>query len=149
MHRINHQKSKPMKTIQSIFSLMLALLFSTVGFSQTIDLEVPSNRKPNKLSFTVSQGHSISSTGNDLLQGMKESGLNNSTPVEHHIIIFGPINLSYDSGGETYPEKTESNAYTHFQVRYDLTPKSAVAFNTISSTTATVKGHDRKLNSSN
>lgn len=133
-----------MKTLQSIFSLLFVLLFATYTFSQTVDLEILSPKKPHRFSLTLSQGLSLSGTGNDLLQGMINSGLNNRTPIVHHqewVLIFF---FDYTTGGESYPRKQESKSYIDFQARYDLTPKSAVAINFKTSKKTTVEGYDRQ-----
>ncbi|HUR30076.1 MAG TPA: hypothetical protein VMZ69_01520 [Saprospiraceae bacterium] len=133
-----------MKTFQTIFSLLVVLLISTVAFSQPVDMAISSPAKPTKFSLTVTQGVSVSNTANDLVKGMENSGLGDRTPDVYNpgfwFIFYFP---GYTTRGEDYPKKKQTNAFYKFKARYDLTPKTAVAINWSTSMNATVEGHDR------
>ncbi|HUR30077.1 MAG TPA: hypothetical protein VMZ69_01525 [Saprospiraceae bacterium] len=136
-----------MKTFQTIISILIGVFYSTLTFSQTVGIEIPSSSKPHRFSFSVTQGRSHSNTGRDLLKGMENSGLNDRTPIIYHPATWW--SRAYASGGESYPKKKETNSYLNFQARYDLTLKSAMAVNWSTTMNATVEGYERVGESGN
>ena len=117
-------------------------MFSTITFSQTVEVEIPTPSKQHRFSLSVTQGLSISSTANDLVKGMESAGMGDNTPPVLHPGLW-PIFPPYIIEGEDYPKKKQTNVYYKFKARYDLTEKSAVAINWSTSMNATVEGHDR------
>lgn len=138
-----------MKTLQSIFLILFVLAFSTFTFSQKVDIALPSPKKAHRFSLTLSQGLSISRTGDDILQGMINSGMNDRTPIVHHQEYIFFFFFDYTTGGVSYPRMKESKSYIDFQARYDLTPKSALAVNWNTSKKTTVEGFDRQGSTGN